>query len=886
MSAYPSPLSGDRNLLLGVLALQMDFVRGDDLLAAMHAWMLAKSKSLGQILEERGTLPGQRRTQLEALVEEHLRARGVESPPDGPPSTVTAPEPPVRYRILQRHRVGGLGEVYVARDEELWREVALKQIRPKYADHPHSRARFVLEAEITGGLEHPGIVPVYGLGTHPDGRPYYAMRFIRGETLRDAVVRFHAADAEPGRDPAERALAFRDLLGRFLDVCDAVAYAHSRGVLHRDLKPANVMLGPYGETIVVDWGLAKVQAAAGAADGSPGPLRPRSGTETTLTLSGHPIGTPAYMAPEQAIGRTEDIDVRTDVYLLGGILFEILTGRAPHAGGVRGPHAPSARAVKPTAPEALDLVAARALAPARADRPASAAELAEEVRHWLADEPVAAYRAIVSRLADLVRQQPAALDYREQLARNRLSLGLVLDGMSRHADSEHAFREAIADLKALVRSQPAVTRYRADLATARVHLSRALASQGRTAEAAEQQQKAVGEYERLMATNPHEYRTNLASILLTLAPGAEIEPPRPPEPGQGTLPPAPAVPAEESTGLPAAAPDDHARPEAERGAGEPGEVRGRLTLLRIIGSGGMSRIWLARDNDLNREVAIKQLLIEGEEIRSRFLREAQITAQLEHPNIGSVYSLGCRAGGDVPFLVMRYVPGPTLADAIRDYGGGAGREGNRHQLRRLLRALVKVCDGLHYAHTRGVIHRDPKPANVILGERGEVILLDWGLARVLGTTDLPAPAVTVAGQANAEQTQAGAVMGTPAYMAPEQAAGAERAGPSSDIYVLGTSLYHLLTGRTPWQGASPHEVLEQLLSSEPPRPRAVNPSVPAALEAVCLKAMARLPESRYQSAADLGADLERWLRRQPVSVYPESRFRRLVRSVFRGAADE
>ena len=144
----------------------------------------------------------------------------------------------------------------MAHDQELRREVALKQIQAGHADDPESRARFVREAEITGRLEHPGIVPVYGLGRYADGRPYYAMRFIKGKTLKEAIQQFHEAEV-PGRDPGERILALRKLLRQFLDVCNAVAYAHSRGVLHRDLKPANIMLGPYGETLVVDWGLAK-----------------------------------------------------------------------------------------------------------------------------------------------------------------------------------------------------------------------------------------------------------------------------------------------------------------------------------------------------------------------------------------------------------------------------------------------------------------------------------------------------------------------------------------------------------------------------------------------------------------------------------------------------
>src|SRR4030095_1034706 len=139
-------------------------------------------------------------------------------------------------------------------DAELHREVALKQILDHHADDATSRQRFLLEAEITGGLEHPGIVPVYGLGSYGDGRPYYAMRFIRGDSLKEAITRFHQADSET-RDPGQRMLALRKLLGRFIDVCNAMAYAHSRGVLHRDLKPGNIMLGKYGETLVVAWGL-------------------------------------------------------------------------------------------------------------------------------------------------------------------------------------------------------------------------------------------------------------------------------------------------------------------------------------------------------------------------------------------------------------------------------------------------------------------------------------------------------------------------------------------------------------------------------------------------------------------------------------------------------
>src|SRR5437764_11302010 len=220
-------------------------------------------------------------------------------PPETPvPSAPTAGS---RYRVLRPHARGGLGEVFVAEDTELGRHVALKEIQSRYADHADSRTRFVLEAEITGGLEHPGIVPVYGLGTYADGRPFYAMRFIQGQSLREAIDRFHGANAKPQAAQSNfDSLAFRQLLSRFVSVCQVVAYAHSRGVLHRDLKPSNVMLGKYGETLVVDWGLAKtIGRQEVAADDEP-TLRPRSGSDSSATAMGQMLGTPAYMSPEQA----------------------------------------------------------------------------------------------------------------------------------------------------------------------------------------------------------------------------------------------------------------------------------------------------------------------------------------------------------------------------------------------------------------------------------------------------------------------------------------------------------------------------------------------------------------------------------------------------------
>jgi serine/threonine-protein kinase len=300
-----------------------------------------------------------------------------------------------RYVLARLHATGGIGRVWLARDEELGRPVAVKDLRPERTD-PAARARFLEEAQITGQLEHPGVVPVYDLVRGCGSQPaYYVMRFVNGRTLREAIRAYHEQRALGRHDPVEQ----RVLLQAFVSVCQTVAYAHARGVIHRDLKPANVVLGDFGEVLVLDWGLAHLMNRPDPTAGLPA-VQLSGADEREATLAGAVVGTPAYMAPEQAAGDLEHIDPRTDIYGLGAILYEVLTGQPPHSGPdlasllhhVREQDPVRPRQLLATTPLALEAICRKALARRMEDRYTSARELALDVQRWLADEPVSAWR--------------------------------------------------------------------------------------------------------------------------------------------------------------------------------------------------------------------------------------------------------------------------------------------------------------------------------------------------------------------------------------------------------------------------------------------------------------------------------------------------------------
>jgi len=334
------------------------------------------------------------------------RTKAAPSPPVETFGKVTV-EHPSRYTIKDEYGRGGIGRVMLAYDSHIGREVAVKELLAAASAgspatspgtsgiRPETMARFIREARITGQLEHPGIVPVYELGKRPDGSVYYTMKLVKGETLYD---RLKKAEGLPGR---------LRLMNHFLDLCQAMAYAHTKEVIHRDIKPQNVMVGEFGETVVLDWGLAKVRGLADerAVDIEEG-LRLLKEESAGKTIEGSALGTPAYMSPEQAEGDIEKIDEKSDVWSLGAVLYEILTGSPPYTGVsayevmgkvMKDPVVPVKEA-EPDAPAELAAICEKCLTKDREQRYDNAAELAEDVSRFMAGGLVSAYEYTLGTL--------------------------------------------------------------------------------------------------------------------------------------------------------------------------------------------------------------------------------------------------------------------------------------------------------------------------------------------------------------------------------------------------------------------------------------------------------------------------------------------------------
>ncbi|MBC7816637.1 MAG: protein kinase [Planctomycetaceae bacterium] len=383
--------------------------------------------------------------------------------PKAAPKSPNAPRAEDRYKLLDNFAHGGLGNIWLAEDTSIHRQIAFKELLPKALKNRSIVERFMEEAQITGQLEHPCIVPIYDVGYQENGTPFYAMKLLKGGNMEKAIEEMHAL----ARGSTERQLAFTRLLRQVIAVCQAMGYAHGKGVLHRDLKPLNVMIGEFGETLVLDWGLAKVidvmghhevvtdsdgqidkadpnasvdagtviqsmvsetnvgatkiseASAAGAANTS-ATVTSLGGTQNKTTetgsflrrqvatdartagshtIMGQIMGTPAYMPSEQAQGLIDQLDGRTDIYSLGGILYKLLTNQSPVGRGkpqdvlkkVISGEIPRPREIDPTIHPALEAVCRKAMALKQEDRYQKALDMAADIEAWLSDEPVSVY---------------------------------------------------------------------------------------------------------------------------------------------------------------------------------------------------------------------------------------------------------------------------------------------------------------------------------------------------------------------------------------------------------------------------------------------------------------------------------------------------------------
>lgn len=390
------------------------------------------------------------------------------------------------YQVLGEVARGGMGIILKSHDTDLGRDVAMKVLDEKLLQNPAILHRFVEEAQIGGQLQHPGIVPVYEMGLMDDDRPYFTMKFVKGRTLAALLAKRKSVESDRRR-----------FLSIFEQICQTVAYAHSKGVIHRDLKPANVMTGAFGEIQVVDWGLAKVLKGGGVADELMArqghasmieTVRSGPGSSGSDSVIGSVMGTPAYMAPEQAMGETEKVDERADVFALGAILCEILTGQPPYVSAEKdrtvmlAAHAkldPARERLEVcSADEELKQLCRECLAPAPVARLQNAEEVAQRIHDYLASLEDRAHKA-----------ELAATELREQRRRQRLTLilaativlavfvvGFALRRMEKQAEADR--REALAQVQEQV-----------DETASQVG---ALQDEGRLAEALEVARTAIG----------------------------------------------------------------------------------------------------------------------------------------------------------------------------------------------------------------------------------------------------------------------------------------------------------------------------------------------------------------------------------------------------------
>ena len=665
-------------------------------------------------------------------------------PHTGPAGGRALPERFGRYRIERKLGEGGMGAVYLARDTALERPVALKVAREVHSSAEFSQ-RFRREAVAAASIDHPNLCPIYDVG-EVDGVVYMAMRYIEGRPLSSLV-------ADYCRRPPPEAARLVATMAR------AMAVVHQRGVVHRDLKPGNVMIPADGEPVIMDFGLA---------------VRPTQ--DSRLTHSGAIVGTPAYMAPEQMRG--DAVGPAADIYSLGLVLYELLTGRLPFRRGSLAEmmaaalyeHPQPPGQLRPGLPPRLESLCLRAISKRPEDRFGSMAEFAAALDDYLRHEaafpspgagpPVAAEssapipRTVVGRPTGLVRR-----------------LGTWLwTALTRPFRRKTCRRPPVEDDRP---SAPADSLPEPILLPASRTLPGTVAPESG-------------------ALRPVEVLTPPPPSALSLPDRAG-----PPETPPPALPPEPLF----------------RRPF------------GKYELLRKLGQGESGIVYLARHAEHGWQAALKVLpgaRFADPVCAQRLLREARTGAGLRHPNLCQILDAGTEQGGF--YLAMEYLEGKTLRSHLHEAGGCL-------TVPLACYHAYQLVDTLAYLARHDVVHRDVKPGNIMVCAGDRLKLMDLGLAKA------PDPE-------EGRLTLSGIILGTPAYMAPEQIVDASRATPASDLYAAGATLFEMLTATTPFQAEAPALLMQKVLSKAAPDPRLFRPDLPATLADILVRLLDKEPGRR------------------------------------------
>jgi serine/threonine protein kinase/Tol biopolymer transport system component len=679
------------------------------------------------------------------------------------------------YRILERLGGGGMGVVYKGWDQKLQRYAAIKFLSPHRSSSEDFKRRFAREARTASRLEHPNICTVFETDETGDGRLFIAMAFCEGESLKRKIQR--------GPLPLPEALSIA------AQVAAGLAAAHDKGVVHRDVKPGNIMVAGDGRVKIVDFGIARL------AD------------ETRLTRTGDVMGTTAYIAPEQFL--SDEIDSRADLWSLGVVLYEMVTGRLPWSGTDerelinaivnRAPRAISTLRLE--VPRELERVAGRALA----KRPSERYQRAEELRADLL--------TVSALLAQPTATEPYEATVVEASALPPPAAGAgEPDPFAPPSGSAAPAAPAPPHPTASVPPPSGVSAPASQAAPSAplgAPSRRGLPSGSSGRDAAEE--LAAGDLgDTSQAAGAGRSATGGPS-----GGGAGLRPL-----GSPSGPP-PAGPSAAGTAG-----------ERRTGGGMIGRIVAHYRILAALGGGGMGVVYQAQDLSLERVVALKFLppeLTRDPDAKARFLQEARAASGLDHPNICTIHEVGETDEGQL-YLAMACYDGETLKQRLQR---------GRLPIDEALETAQQVARGLVKAHRSGIVHRDIKPANLMITADDVVKILDFGIAKLVGAAGL---------------TRIGSSLGTPGYMSPEQARGDE-VDPRTDVWSLGAVLYEMVTGRRPFRGDNDQAVLYALFNLQPDPVEPLRPETPPELVRILGRMLEKDPDRRYPTAAAALADL-------------------------------